>query len=163
MYCLLYWSGDVWGPDPRKDERGPQGRRESGQCRCARLQVALVGQDLTDRSAKDWWLVSTVTLVLWEVWRQKEIQDKAEKVWWLSCVAHESQGRIWQLHDDNIFGVRKEGLFFRTVEDSEHWNRILEHLRVPHPSYFEYHTSQWETHRDLVYGKLQPTHTKREL
>lgn len=110
MYCLLCRSGDVWGPDPRKDERGPQGRGESGQCRCARLQVALVGQDLTDRSAEDWWSVSTVTLVLWEVWRQKEIQDKAGKVWWLSCVAHQSLGGVWQLHDDNlnIFGVKEE-------------------------------------------------------
>lgn len=60
-------SDDVWRSDTRKDERGPQGRGESGQCQHARFQGALVGQDSADWSAKDWWLVSTMRLVFREV------------------------------------------------------------------------------------------------
>lgn len=38
--CCL--PGNVRGPDPREDEGGLAGRRESGQCVCAELQGALV-------------------------------------------------------------------------------------------------------------------------
>lgn len=41
-------AGDVGGPDPGKDAGGLPGRGEPGQCVCAELQGALVGQDPAD-------------------------------------------------------------------------------------------------------------------